>query len=132
MCAQIAPNEIPALREAATLMSSRFVLVIVPGKAGGDEDDQICISNRIVDCRLRDRLSNVVGLVPFVLAHANDGFGDYSLIPVFPDWTFRHKSIFMHNERGITRQQYTIHDISLICPSVKSNQHQQDWSHHES
>jgi 4,5-dihydroxyphthalate decarboxylase len=46
-----------------------------------------------------------IGLVPFMLAYANDGFRDYSLIPVFPLRTFRHKSIFIHTERGITRPE---------------------------
>jgi len=42
-----------------------------------------------------------VGLAPFVLAYANDNFRDYSLIPVFPLRTFRHKSIFVHTDAGI-------------------------------
>jgi len=46
-----------------------------------------------------------IGLVPFILAYANDGFRDYSLIPVFPLRIFRHKSIFIHTERGITRPE---------------------------
>jgi 4,5-dihydroxyphthalate decarboxylase len=43
-----------------------------------------------------------IGLIPFILAYANDGFRDYSLIPVFPLRAFRHKSIFIHAGRGIT------------------------------
>ncbi len=43
-----------------------------------------------------------VGLIPFLLAHANDGFRDYQLLPVFVLKVFRHKSIFVHKERGIT------------------------------
>ena len=46
-----------------------------------------------------------IGLLPFILASANDGFRDYSLIPVFPLRTFRHKSIFIHTERGITKPE---------------------------
>ena len=46
-----------------------------------------------------------IGLAPFVLAYANEGFRDYSLIPVFTLRTFRHKSIFIHTERGITRPE---------------------------
>lgn len=42
-----------------------------------------------------------VGLAPFMLAYANDNFRDYSLIPVFPLRTFRHKSIFVHADAGI-------------------------------
>jgi len=46
-----------------------------------------------------------VGLIPFILAYSNDGFSDYSLIPVFPLRAFRHKSIFIHTDRGITRPE---------------------------
>ncbi len=42
-----------------------------------------------------------IGLHPFMLAYANDNFRDYTLIPVFPLRTFRHKSIFVHTDRGI-------------------------------
>ena len=37
-----------------------------------------------------------IGLHPFMLAYANTNFRDYTLIPVFPLRTFRHKSIFIH------------------------------------
>jgi 4,5-dihydroxyphthalate decarboxylase len=42
-----------------------------------------------------------IGLHPFMLAHANDGFRDFTLLPVFPLRVFRHKSIFIRNDRGI-------------------------------
>ena len=42
-----------------------------------------------------------IGLHPFMLAYANDNFRDYTLIPVFPVRVFRHKSIFVHREKGI-------------------------------
>jgi 4,5-dihydroxyphthalate decarboxylase len=42
-----------------------------------------------------------IGLAPFMLAYANDNFRDYSLIPVFPLRTFRHKSIFVRTDSGI-------------------------------
>ncbi|MHC4952153.1 MAG: ABC transporter substrate-binding protein [Planctomycetota bacterium] len=42
-----------------------------------------------------------IGLSPFMLAYANGGFRDYTLIPVFPLRTFRHKSIFIRTDRGI-------------------------------
>lgn len=42
-----------------------------------------------------------IGLNPYLLAYANDDFRDYTLIPVFPIRVFRHKSIFIHSERGI-------------------------------
>jgi 4,5-dihydroxyphthalate decarboxylase len=43
-----------------------------------------------------------IGLHPYMLSFANEGFRDYTLIPVFPLRTFRHKSIFVHTGRGIT------------------------------
>ena len=46
-----------------------------------------------------------IGLSPFMLAYANDGFRDYSLIPVFPLRLFRHKSVFIHTDRGIERPE---------------------------
>jgi len=42
-----------------------------------------------------------IGLHPFMLAYANNNFRDYTLIPVFPIRTFRHKSIFVHSDKGI-------------------------------
>ena len=47
------------------------------------------------------RAVSEVGLAPFMLAYANNNFRDYSLIPVFPLRTFRHKSIFVHDDSGI-------------------------------
>ncbi len=46
-----------------------------------------------------------IGLVPFMLAYANSDFRSYSLIPVFPLRAFRHKSVFIHTGRGITRPE---------------------------
>lgn len=43
-----------------------------------------------------------IGLSPFMLAYANDGPPDYTLIPVFPLRVFRHKSIFIRPDRGIS------------------------------
>ena len=42
-----------------------------------------------------------IGLHPFMLAYANEGFRDYKLLPIFPLRLFRHKSIFIRNDRGI-------------------------------
>ena len=42
-----------------------------------------------------------IGLNPYLLAYDNNNFRAYTLIPVFPVRTFRHKSIFIHSERGI-------------------------------
>jgi 4,5-dihydroxyphthalate decarboxylase len=46
-----------------------------------------------------------IGLHPYMLAFANDGFRGYSLLPVFPLRTFRHKSIFIRTDRGINRPE---------------------------
>lgn len=42
-----------------------------------------------------------IGLSPFMLAYANEGFRDYTLIPVFPFRVFRHKSIFVRADSNI-------------------------------
>jgi 4,5-dihydroxyphthalate decarboxylase len=51
----------------------------------------------------RTREVTEIGLHPFMLAYANEGFRDYSLLPVFPLRVFRHKSIFIRTDRGITK-----------------------------
>jgi len=44
-----------------------------------------------------------IGLHPYMLAFANDGFRNYALLPIFPLRLFRHKSVFIRNDRGIER-----------------------------
>ena len=46
-----------------------------------------------------------IGLHPFMLAFANSGFRDYSLMPIFPLRLFRHKSIFIRTDRGIKKPE---------------------------
>ena len=46
-----------------------------------------------------------IGLHPFMLAWANDGFHDYTLLPVYPLRVFRHKSIFIRTDRGIDKPE---------------------------
>ena len=46
-----------------------------------------------------------IGLSPYLLAFANEGFRDYTLIPVFPLRLFRHKSIFVRTDRGIEKPE---------------------------
>jgi len=46
-----------------------------------------------------------IGLHPYMLAYANEGFRDYSLIPVFPIRVFRHKSIFINTASGIEKPE---------------------------
>lgn len=42
-----------------------------------------------------------IGLIPYILAYSNDGFRDYSLLPIPVLRLFRHKSIFVRTDRGI-------------------------------
>ena len=46
-----------------------------------------------------------IGLHPYMLAYANDGFRDYSLLPIFPLRLFRHKSVFIRTDRGIKKPE---------------------------
>ena len=46
-----------------------------------------------------------IGLHPFMLAFANSGFRDYSLMPIFPLRLFRHKSLFIRTDRGIKKPE---------------------------
>ncbi len=46
-----------------------------------------------------------IGLHPFMLAFANDGFRDYSLLPIFPLRLFRHRSVFIRTDRGIKKPE---------------------------
>lgn len=46
-----------------------------------------------------------IGLHPFMLAYANDNFRDYTLLPIFPVRIFRHKSVFIRNDRGINKPE---------------------------
>lgn len=46
-----------------------------------------------------------IGLHPFMVAYANDNFRDYTLLPIFPVRIFRHKSVFIRNDRGINKPE---------------------------
>jgi len=46
-----------------------------------------------------------IGMHPFMLAYANDGFRDYSLLPIFPLRLFRHKSVFIRTDRNIKKPE---------------------------
>jgi 4,5-dihydroxyphthalate decarboxylase len=61
--------------------------------------------NRHVFAGPRTREVTEIGMTPYLLAYANDGFRAYTLIPVFPLRLFRHKSIFIRTDMGIERPQ---------------------------
>jgi 4,5-dihydroxyphthalate decarboxylase len=44
-----------------------------------------------------------IGLIPYILAYANDEFRDYELLPIPVLRLFRHKSIFIRTDRGIKK-----------------------------
>ena len=46
-----------------------------------------------------------IGLHPFMIAYANEGVRDYTLLPIFPLRVFRHKSIYIRTDRGIERPE---------------------------
>ena len=50
--------------------------------------------------RNRSRTASV-----YILAYANSNFRDYTLLPIFPLRVFRHKSIFIRTDRGISRPE---------------------------
>jgi len=45
------------------------------------------------------------GLIPFVTKYANDGFRDYTLLPVFISRMFRHRNIFVRKDSGIEKPE---------------------------
>lgn len=50
----------------------------------------------------RTRDITEIGLHPFMLAYSRDEFRAYTLLPIFPLRVFRHKSIFVRTDRGIS------------------------------
>jgi len=60
-----------------------------------------------------------IGLHPYMLAYANEGFRDYSLLPVFPLRVFRHKSIFININSGI-KQPEDLRGRKVATPGFSS------------
>ena len=58
-----------------------------------------------------------LGLHPFMLAHANEGFRDYALLPVFLLRQFRHKSVFVRTGAGINKPEGTGLGLA-ICKAI--------------
>ena len=69
------------------------------------EPDKIGNLNTHVFSGPQTREVTEIGLHPFMLAWANEGFRDYMLLPVFPLRVFRHKSIFIRTDRGISKPE---------------------------
>jgi 4,5-dihydroxyphthalate decarboxylase len=60
-----------------------------------------------------------IGLHPFMLAYSNEGFRDYTLLPIFPLRLFRHKSVFIRTDRGIKTPE-DLRGRSIGTPSYSS------------
>jgi len=82
-----------------------------PGKIG-DMNTQVFLGPQTYDI-------SEIGLHPFILAYANDEFRDYTLLPIFPLKVFRHKSIFIRTDRGITKPQ-DLRGKSIATPGFSS------------
>jgi 4,5-dihydroxyphthalate decarboxylase len=82
-----------------------------PGKIG-DMNTQVFVGPQTYDI-------SEIGLHPFILAYANDEFRDYTLLPIFPLKVFRHKSIFIRTDRGITKPQ-DLRGKSIATPGFSS------------
>ena len=46
-----------------------------------------------------------MGLIPYINKFINDGFRDYTLIPVFISRIFRHRNVFVHADSGIEKPE---------------------------
>lgn len=69
------------------------------------EADSISAMNRHAFEGPRSREVTEIGLSPFLLAYANEGFRAYTLLPVFPLRLFRHRSIFVRADGGLERPE---------------------------
>ena len=58
-----------------------------------------------------------IGLHPFMLAYANDGFRNYSLLPIFPLRLFRHRSV-LSVLIGISRNLKICEERKLPLPVI--------------
>jgi 4,5-dihydroxyphthalate decarboxylase len=61
-----------------------------------------------------------IGLHPYMLGFANDGVRGYSLLPIFPLRTFRHKSIFIRTDRGIEKPE-DLRGRTIATPGYSSS-----------
>jgi 4,5-dihydroxyphthalate decarboxylase len=81
--------------------------------------DSIGVMNTNIFAGPHDREVSEVGLHPYMLAYANDGFRKYSLIPVFPIRVFRHKNIFVRAD-GDVRKPADLRGRKVATPGFSS------------
>jgi 4,5-dihydroxyphthalate decarboxylase len=75
--------------------------VQIEGAQATFEADAIGDMNTAAFSRTGTREITELGLHPFMLAHANDAFRDYALLPIPLLRQFRHKSVFVRADAGI-------------------------------
>jgi 4,5-dihydroxyphthalate decarboxylase len=79
--------------------------VDVKGCDVGFETAAICDMNTDVFSGPQTRDVTEIGLHPFMLAYANEGFRDYTLLPIFSLRMFRHRSVFVRSDRSIKKPE---------------------------
>ena len=84
------------------------------------EKDKIGDLNTHVLSGPQTREVTEIGLHPYMLGFANDGVRGYSLLPIFPLRTFRHKSIFIRTDRGIDRPE-DLRGRAIATPGYSSS-----------
>ncbi len=89
----------------ARVQALRDALVSVNGCQVHFEESRIGELNQHVFSGPATRDVSEVGLIPFLLAFCNDDFRKYQLLPLFVLKVFRHKSIFVRADNGITEPQ---------------------------
>lgn len=84
---------------------------IMDGRAGIDGHEvsfhyeNIYSVNRIAFGPEKTYEVSELGLIPYVSKFVNDGFRDYTLIPVFISRVFRHRNVFVRADSGIDRPE---------------------------
>ncbi len=87
------------------------VKAIQSGKAGIEgvhldfEVSNIYALNKNVFGTEQSYVISEIGLIPYISRYINEGFRDYTLVPVFISRVFRHKNIFVHADAGINKPQ---------------------------
>lgn len=79
--------------------------VTVDGCDVSFETSKIGPANTHVFAGPQTRDVSEIGLIPYLLAFCNGGFRDYEVLPIFVLKVFRHKSIFVRTDAGITKPE---------------------------
>ena len=105
----LAAGSIESLPVTVSAYRTDRIAALADGRTGIDgcavtfEEDAIGDMNSHAFDAPRTRTVTEIGLHPFMLAYANEGFSAYTLLPIFLLRQFRHKSVFIRTDRGIER-----------------------------